>query len=94
MLIGGSLEGEVNYIVMLDLDDILVIVVMNVSVISGQGRSQGGGIWGSEPPPIGPNFLVIFTKTLNKTMLRHVSAALPHPQNPLLWQFLASKPPP
>ena len=58
-----------------------------------RGHSQGGG-YGGRNPPIGPSFLVIFTKTPKKTMFGRVSAALPHPQNPLIWHFLASKPPP
>ena len=63
------------------------------------GVAKGGGIWGSNPP-IGPNFLVIFTKTLMKRrsgayLQRFRTLKTPSfgnfwPQNPLLRPFLAT----
>ena len=46
------------------------------------------------PPPHWPTFFGHFYQNSNKTKFGHVSAVLPHPQNPLLGQSLASKPPP
>ena len=65
-----------------------------------QGHSQGRGIWWSEaPPPIAPNLLVIFNKTLTKQRLgaypqhfcnlKTPSFGYFWPQNPLLRSFLA-----
>ena len=46
------------------------------------------------PPPNCPKFVGYFYQNSNKTTFGRVSAALLQPQNPLLWLFLASKPPP
>ena len=61
--------------------EILKISVFLALIISYQ-KFRGvakGGIWGSEP-----NFFGHFYQNSNKTTFRNVSAALPHPQNPLL----------